>query len=80
MKKWVEENKKPDGLITISIGTVWKSTPHDSRMQLHTEECKAHITNLQEEFLVNLRLIKMRHLSTYQTETQRILKQTMKSS
>jgi hypothetical protein len=22
MKKWVEENKKPDGLITISIGTV----------------------------------------------------------
>jgi penicillin-binding protein 1A len=53
MKKWVDENKKPDG----SDYDIYKDglkiyTTIDSRMQLHAEEAvSAHMANLQEEFL-----------------------------
>jgi penicillin-binding protein 1A len=52
MKKWVDENKKPDG----SDYDIYKDglkiyTTIDSRMQLHAEEAvSAHMANLQEEF------------------------------
>jgi penicillin-binding protein 1A len=54
MKKWVDENKKPDG----SDYDIYKDglkiyTTIDSRMQLHAEEAvSAHMANLQEEFFI----------------------------
>jgi penicillin-binding protein 1A len=67
MKKWVDENKKPDG----SDYDIYKDglkiyTTIDSRMQLHAEEAvSAHMANLQEEFLFRQKRIKRsicRHL------------------
>jgi penicillin-binding protein 1A len=65
MKKWVDENKKPDG----SDYDIYKDglkiyTTIDSRMQLHAEEAvSAHMANLQEEFLgKRIKTLHCRHL------------------
>ena len=83
MKKWVEENKKPDG----SDYDIYKDglkiyTTIDSRMQLHAEEAvQAHIANLQEEFFIQSKTNKNApFVNISDAETQRILKQAMKSS
>ncbi|MDG2432352.1 transglycosylase domain-containing protein [Flavobacterium sp.] len=83
MKKWAEENKKPDG----SDYDIYKDglkiyTTIDSRMQLHAEEAvKAHIANLQEEFFIQSKTNKNApFVNISDAETQRILKQAMKSS
>ncbi|WP_413999804.1 penicillin-binding protein 1A [Flavobacterium sp. W1B] len=83
MKKWVEQNKKPDG----SDYDIYKDglkiyTTIDSRMQLHAEEAvSAHMANLQEEFFIQSKGNKNApFVNISQAETQRILKQAMKSS
>ena len=83
MKKWVEENKKPDG----SDYDIYKDglkiyTTIDSRMQLHAEEAvKAHMANLQEEFFIQSKDNKNAPFVNISTvETQRIINQAMKSS
>ena len=54
MKKWVAENKKPDG----SDYDIYKDglkiyTTIDSRMQLHAEEAVSeHMKNLQQQFFI----------------------------
>jgi penicillin-binding protein 1A len=51
MKKWVDENKKPDGS-DYDIYGLKIYTTIDSRMQLHAEEAvSAHMANLQEFFI-----------------------------
>lgn len=83
MKKWVEENKKPDG----SDYDIYKDglkiyTTIDSRMQLHAEEAvTAHLSNLQEEFFIQSKTNKNApFVNISAAETQRILNQAMKSS
>ncbi|WP_269686230.1 penicillin-binding protein 1A [Flavobacterium lacustre] len=83
MKKWVEENKKPDG----SDYDIYKDglkiyTTIDSRMQLHAEEAvEAHMANLQEEFFEQSKDNKNApFVNISQAETQRIMNQAMKSS
>jgi len=62
MKKWAEENKKPDG----SDYNVYKDglkiyTTIDSRMQLHAEEAvEKHMANLQEQFFIEAKTNKNR--------------------
>ncbi|MEZ7498513.1 transglycosylase domain-containing protein [Flavobacterium sp. Arc3] len=83
MKKWVDENKKPDG----SDYDIYKDglkiyTTIDSRMQLHAEEAvAAHMANLQEEFFIQAKNNKNApFVGISDKETQRILTQAMKSS
>jgi penicillin-binding protein 1A len=83
MKKWVDENKKPDG----SDYDIYKDglkiyTTIDSRMQLHAEEAvAAHMANLQEEFFIQAKKNKNApFVNISDQETQRILTQAMKSS
>jgi penicillin-binding protein 1A len=83
MKKWVEENKKPDG----SDYDIYKDglkiyTTIDSRMQLHAEEAvAAHMANLQEEFFIQAKKNKNApFVNISDQETQRILTQAMKTS
>ncbi|WP_348811913.1 penicillin-binding protein 1A [Flavobacterium maritimum] len=83
MKKWVEDNKKPDG----SDYDIYKDglkiyTTIDSRMQLHAEEAvAAHMANLQEEFFIQSKNNKNApFVNISEAETQRILNQAMKSS
>ncbi|MFE3846972.1 penicillin-binding protein 1A [Flavobacterium sp. LB3P45] len=83
LKKWAEENKKPDG----SDYDVYKDglkiyTTIDSRMQLHAEEAvAAHMANLQEEFFIQSKGNKNApFVNISSKETQRILTQAMKSS
>ncbi|MDO8316381.1 MAG: transglycosylase domain-containing protein [Flavobacterium sp.] len=83
MKKWAEENKKPDG----SDYDIYKDglkiyTTIDSRMQLHAEEAvTAHMANLQEEFFLQSKGNKNAPFVNISTaETQKILNQAMKSS
>ena len=83
MKKWVEENKKPDG----SDYNIYKDglkiyTTIDSRMQLHAEEAvEKHIANLQEQFFIEAKTNKNApFVNISQAETQRILMQAMKAS
>ena len=83
LKKWAEENKKPDG----SDYDVYKDglkiyTTIDSRIQLHAEEAvAAHMANLQEEFFIQSKDNKNAPFVNISTkETQRILNQAMKSS
>ena len=83
MKKWAEENKKPDG----SDYDIYKDglkiyTTIDSRMQLHAEEAvTAHMANLQEEFFNQSKGNKNAPFVNISTaETQKILNQAMKSS
>jgi penicillin-binding protein 1A len=83
MKKWVSDNKKPDG----SDYDIYKDglkiyTTIDSRMQLHAEEAvAAHMANLQEEFFAQSKTNKNApFINISDGETQRILRQAMKSS
>ncbi|MNQ12124.1 Penicillin-binding protein 1A [compost metagenome] len=83
MKKWVEDNKKPDG----SDYDIYKDglkiyTTIDSRMQLYAEEAvQAHMANLQEEFFIQSKNNKNApFVNISEAETQRILNQAMKSS
>jgi penicillin-binding protein 1A len=83
MKKWVDENKKPDG----SDYDIYKDglkiyTTIDSRMQLHAEAAvAAHMANLQEEFFIQAKKNKNApFVNISDQETQRILTQAMKSS
>lgn len=83
MKKWVEENKKPDG----SDYNIYKDglriyTTIDSRMQLYAEEAvEAHMANMQEEFFNQAKDNKNApFVNISQAETDRILKKAMKSS
>jgi len=83
MKKWVEENKKADG----SDYNIYKDglkiyTTIDSRMQLHAEEAVAkHMANLQEQFFIEAKTNKNApFVNISEAETDRIMKQAMKSS
>jgi penicillin-binding protein 1A len=83
MKKWVEENKKADG----SDYNIYKDglkiyTTIDSRMQSYAEEAvEKHMANLQEEFFIEAKTNKNApFVNISDAETQRILKQAMKSS
>ncbi|MCV9930385.1 transglycosylase domain-containing protein [Flavobacterium sp. LS1R49] len=83
MKKWVAENKKPDG----SDYNIYKDglkiyTTIDSRMQSYAEEAvSAHMKNLQEEFFQQSKTNKNApFVNISEAETQRILMQAMKSS
>lgn len=83
MKKWVEENKKADG----SDYNIYKDglkiyTTIDSRMQLHAEEAvEKHMANLQEQFFIEAKTNKNApFVNISKAETDRIMKQAMKSS
>ncbi len=83
LKKWAEDNKKPDG----SDYDVYKDglkiyTTIDSRMQLHAEEAvTAHMKNLQEEFFIQCKGNKNApFVNITEAETQKIFSQAMKNS
>jgi penicillin-binding protein 1A len=83
MKKWVKENKKPDGTeYDIYTAGLKIYTTIDSKMQEHAEEAvQAHIKNLQEEFFIQQKGNKNApFLRISDDETNRILKRAMKSS
>jgi len=83
MKKWVEENKKPDGSdYDIYRDGLKIYTTIDSRMQAHAETAvTAHMANLQEEFFRQSKDNKNApFVNISSVETQRILNQAMKSS
>ncbi|WP_281231380.1 penicillin-binding protein 1A [Flavobacterium gelatinilyticum] len=83
MKKWMTENKKPDG----SDYDIYKDglkiyTTIDSRMQLHAEEAVAeHMKNLQQQFFIEMKNNKNApFVNITQAETERIMMQAMKNS
>lgn len=83
MKKWVSENKKPDG----SDYDIYKDglkiyTTIDSRMQLHAEEAVSeHMKNLQQQFFIEMKTNKNApFVNITQAETDRIMMQAMKNS
>lgn len=83
MKKWIEKNKKADG----SDYNIYKDglkiyTTIDSRMQLHAEKAvEEHMANLQQQFFIEAKTNKNApFVNISDAETQRILKQAMKSS
>jgi penicillin-binding protein 1A len=83
MKKWVKENKKPDGTeYDIYTDGLKIYTTIDSKMQEHAEEAvQAHIKNLQEEFFIQQKGNKNApFLKISDDETNRILKRAMKAS
>jgi penicillin-binding protein 1A len=83
MKKWVDDNKKPDGSdYDIYRDGLKIYTTIDSRMQLHAEEAvSAHMANLQEEFFIQAKKNKNApFVNITSAETDRILKRAMKSS
>jgi len=83
MKKWMSENKKPDG----SDYDIYKDglkiyTTIDSRMQLHAEEAVSeHMKNLQQQFFIEMKTNKNApFVNITQAETDRIMMQAMKNS
>jgi penicillin-binding protein 1A len=83
MKKWVAENKKPDG----SDYDIYKDglkiyTTIDSRMQTYAEEAvAAHMQNLQQQFFIDQKNNKNApFVNITQAETERIIMQAMKNS
>ncbi|WP_035652693.1 penicillin-binding protein 1A [Flavobacterium sp. ASV13] len=83
MKKWVAENKKPDG----SDYDIYKDglkiyTTIDSRMQLYAEEAVSeHMKNLQQQFFIEMKTNKNApFVNITQAETDRIMMQAMKNS
>ncbi|MEZ0180664.1 MULTISPECIES: penicillin-binding protein 1A [Flavobacterium] len=83
MKKWVAENKKPDG----SDYDIYKDglkiyTTIDSRMQAHAEEAVSeHMKNLQQQFFIEMKTNKNApFVNITQAETDRIMMQAMKNS
>ncbi len=83
MKKWVKENKKPDGEEYDIYGDGLKIyTTIDSKIQEHAEEAvQAHIKNLQEEFFTQQKGNKNApFVNISEAETDKIFKQAMKNS
>jgi penicillin-binding protein 1A len=83
MKNWVKENKKPDGSdYDIYSDGLKIYTTIDSKMQEHAEEAvTAHMKNLQEEFFMQSKTNKNApFVNISDEETQKILRQAMKSS
>lgn len=83
MKKWVSENKKPDGTdYDIYKDGLKIYTTIDSRMQLHAEEAVAeHMKNLQQQFFIESKTNKNApFVNITQAETERIMMQAMKNS
>lgn len=83
MKKWVAENKKPDGTeYDIYKDGLKIYTTIDSRMQLHAEEAVSeHMKNMQEQFFIEMKTNKNApFLNITQAETDRIMMQAMKNS
>ncbi|MCP2026294.1 penicillin-binding protein 1A [Flavobacterium sp. HSC-32F16] len=83
LKKWVAENKKPDG----SDYDIYKDglriyTTIDSRMQQYAEEAVSeHMKNLQQQFFIEMKNNKNApFLNITQAETDRIMMQAMKNS
>ncbi len=83
MKKWVAENKKPDG----SDYDIYKDglkiyTTIDSRMQTYAEEAVSeHMKNLQQQFFQEMKTNKNApFVNITQAETDRIMMQAMKNS
>lgn len=83
MKKWVAENKKPDG----SDYDIYKDglkiyTTIDSRMQTYAEEAVSeHMKNLQQQFFIEMKTNKNApFVNITQAETERIMMQAMKNS
>jgi penicillin-binding protein 1A len=83
MKKWMEENKKPDG----SDYDIYKDglkiyTTIDSRMQLYAEQAvEAHMKNMQEEFFIQAKTNKNApFVNISEAETKKIMEQAMKNS
>jgi penicillin-binding protein 1A len=83
MKKWTEENKKPDG----SDYDIYKDglkiyTTIDSRMQLYAEQAvEAHMKNMQEEFFIQAKTNKNApFVNISDAETKKIMEQAMKNS
>lgn len=83
MKKWVSENKKPDG----SDYDIYKDglkiyTTIDSRMQQYAEEAvSAHMKNLQQQFFIEMKTNKNApFVNITKAETDRIMMQAMKNS
>lgn len=83
MKKWVAENKKPDG----SDYDIYKDglkiyTTIDSRMQTYAEEAVSeHMKNLQQQFFIEMKANKNApFVNITQAETERIMMQAMKNS
>lgn len=83
MKKWVTENKKPDG----SEYDIYKDglkiyTTIDSRMQSYAEEAVSeHMKNLQQQFFIEQKTNKNApFVNITQAETERIMMQSMKNS
>ncbi|SEP28852.1 penicillin-binding protein 1A [Flavobacterium sp. CF108] len=83
MKKWVTENKKPDG----SDYDIYKDglkiyTTIDSRMQSYAEEAVSeHMKNLQQQFFIEMKNNKNApFVNITQAETERIMMQAMKNS
>lgn len=83
MKAWAKENKKPNGDdYDIYSDGLKIYTTIDSKIQQYAEEAvKAHMKNMQEEFFIQQRgNSNAPFLKITKEETQRILKQAMKSS
>ncbi|MEO7977050.1 transglycosylase domain-containing protein [Flavobacterium sp.] len=83
MKKWVAENKKPDG----SDYDIYKDglriyTTIDSRMQGYAEEAVSeHMKNLQQQFFIEMKTNKNApFVNITKAETDRIMMQAMKNS
>ncbi|MEP6929653.1 MAG: transglycosylase domain-containing protein, partial [Flavobacterium sp.] len=83
MKKWVSENKKPDG----SDYDIYKDglkiyTTIDSRMQQYAEEAVSeHMKNLQQQFFIEMKNNKNApFVNITKAETDRIMMQAMKNS
>jgi len=83
MKKWVAENKKPDG----SDYDIYKDglkiyTTIDSRMQSYAEEAVTeHMKNLQQQFFIEQKNNKNApFVNITQAETEKLMMQAMKNS
>lgn len=83
MKKWMADNKKPDG----SDYDIYKDglkiyTTIDSRMQAYAEEAVSeHMKNLQEQFFIEMKTNKNApFVNITKAETDRIMMQAMKNS
>ncbi len=83
LKKWMEENKKPDGHdYNIYKDGLKIYTTIDSRMQLYAEEAvEKHMANLQEQFFDEAKTNKNApFVNISKAETDRIMNQAMKAS
>lgn len=83
MKKWMDENKKPDGSdYDIYSDGLKIHTTIDSRMQRYAEDAVTrHLSNLQEELFAEQKKNKNApFVRISEAETEKIMMQAMKSS